>query len=284
MTRLVLEKQFVVGTKMAQQENLTGALDGKTALVTGSTSGLGLAIAMGLREAGATTLFHGRRSETDFRSDLEDADVEIAGEVPYVRADISSESGCRALADEVTATWDGVDILVNNAGNQHVSSIEEFDSSKWTEILSTHLTAAFLLSKSFLPRMKRNGWGRIVNMGSAHSLIASPYKSAYVSAKHGLLGLTKVTALETATHGVTCNIICPGYVETPLVRKQIEDKARDSGDPMDLVKSRDFLGVHPTGEFVRPGEITACILYLCSEFSNGITGTNITIDGGWTAR
>ncbi|GHO56562.1 3-hydroxybutyrate dehydrogenase [Ktedonobacter robiniae] len=256
---------------------MTG-LEGKVALVTGAASGIGLAIARALAEQGA-------------RVTLTDIDIErgeaAAAEIPgarFLAADMSKSIEIERLVDEILKTEEHIDILVNNAGIQHVSPITEFSEEKWRLIIDIMLTSPFLLTKAVLPSMYERKWGRILNIGSVHSLRASAYKSAYVSAKHGLLGLTRVTALEAAEHGVTCNAICPSYVRTPLVEKQIADQARIHNIPEEEVVEKVMAAEGAIKRLLEPSEVAQLALFLCSDAASGITGSAQTIDCGWTAH
>ena len=253
-------------------------LEGKVALVTGAASGIGLAIAQDLAGRGA-------------RVTLSDIDRErgeaLAAELPAARfqfADMSREHDCQRLVAETVAVEGHIDILVNNAGIQHVAPITDFPEAKWRQIIDIMLTAPFLLTKGVLPGMYKRHWGRIVNIASVHALRASAYKSAYVAAKHGLLGLTRVTALEGAEHGVTCNAICPSYVRTALVEKQIADQARVHGIPESEVVEKIMVAEAPIHRLLEPAEVAKLTAYLCSDDASGITGSALTIDCGWTAH
>ncbi len=252
--------------------------EGKVALVTGAASGIGLAIARLLAERGAHVIF----------SDIDHAagQAAIAG-IPHARflsADLANGEECKRLMEEALATEGHVDILVNNAGIQQVSPIHEFAEAKWRQIIEIMLTAPFLLTKAALPGMYARQWGRIINIGSVHSLRASAFKSAYVAAKHGLLGLTRVTALEGAPYGVTCNLICPSYVRTALVEKQIADQARVHGIPESEVVEKIMVAEAPIHRLLEPIEVAEYAAYLCSDAASGITGSAQTIDCGWTAH
>jgi 3-hydroxybutyrate dehydrogenase len=253
-------------------------MEGRVAIVTGAASGIGLAIARELTRRGA----HVTLSDID-----EQHGRAAAAELPgarFVRANMSSETDCNRLVAETIAAEGKVDILVNNAGIQHVAPIHEFPVEKWRQIIDLMLTAPFLLTKAVLPDMYGRQWGRIVNIASIHALIASAYKSAYVSAKHGLLGLTRVTALEGAEHGVTCNAICPSYVRTPLVEKQISSQAQMHGIPESEVVEKIMLAEAPIRRLLEPDEVAKMAAYLCSDDASGVTGSALTIDLGWTAR
>lgn len=259
-------------------------LKGKTALVTGSTSGIGLGIARALAMQGCRVVLNGRRQTEETESLRAEMAAATGSEVIFHRADMSKVSDIETMMAGASRDLGPVDILVNNAGVQHVSPIEEFSTAAWDLVLATNLTSVFHCTKAVLPAMKQRGWGRIINIASAHALVASPFKSAYVAAKHGMVGLTKVTALETAEKGITCNAICPGYVWTPLVEKQIEDQARSHGIPAERVVREVLLAPQPTREFVTVEECAALAVFLASDAGKSITGAAIPIEGGWTAR
>ncbi|HTK08251.1 MAG TPA: 3-hydroxybutyrate dehydrogenase [Ktedonobacteraceae bacterium] len=253
-------------------------LANKVALVTGAASGIGLAIARDFARQGARVML------TDI--DVERgkaAAAELAG-ARFLRADMANRDDLQRIVGETIEIEGQIDILVNNAGIQHVAPITEFPDEKWLQIIDIMLTAPFLLTKAVLPGMYARQWGRIINIGSVHSLRASAFKSAYVSAKHGLLGLTRVTALEGAEHGVTCNIICPSYVRTPLVEKQIADQARIHGIPEDEVVEKIMVTEGAIHRLLEPEEVAEFVSYLCSEAGRSITGSAQTIDCGWTAH
>ncbi len=254
-------------------------LVGKTAIVTGSNSGIGLGIAHQLAKVGADVVLN---SFTDHDEDHELA-ASLAREhgvtARYIKADMSSPEECRALIEQAGRC----DILVNNAGIQHVAPIPEFPVEKWNAILAINLSSAFHTSAAALPLMRKSGWGRVVNIASAHGLTASPFKAAYVAAKHGVVGLTKVTALETAEEQITCNAICPGYVLTPLVESQIPDTMKEYNMDRDQVVREVLLKRQPSKEFATTAQIGDTTVFLCSEAAAQITGTTISIDGGWTA-
>lgn len=270
----------------AALERATGRrpLEGRSAIVTGSTSGIGLGIAEALARAGAAVMLNGfgdpiQIEET--RTALADAnDVDVA----YDGADMSDAAAIRRLAERASDRFGQVDIVVNNAGIQHVAPIAEFPPAKWDAILAIDLSSAFHLIQATFEPMRQRGFGRIVNIASAHGLIASPFKSAYVAAKHGLVGLTKVVALEGAESGITCNAICPGYVWTPLVEKQIDDQAKSHGIGREEVIRDVFLKNQPTRRFASVEEMGALTVFLCGEEASSITGTALPVDGGWTAH
>ena len=253
-------------------------LEGKVAIVTGAASGIGLAIAQDLARQGVRVTL----SDVD-RERGEAAAGELAG-ARFQFADISNASACQQLVADTLTDEGQVDILVNNAGIQHVAPITEFPEVKWRQIIEIMLTAPFLLTKAVLPGMYERKWGRIINIASVHALRASAFKSAYVTAKHGLLGLTRVTALEGAPYGVTCNAICPSYVRTALVEKQIADQARVHGIPESEVVEKIMVAEAPIHRLLEPDEVAKFATYLCSDEASGITGSALTIDCGWTAQ
>ncbi len=259
-------------------------LKGKTALVTGSTSGIGLAIARALASEGANVTINGFGDQAAIEKERSGIEKEFGVKALYSGADVSKAA---AIADMVRTTqqaFGSLDVLVNNAGIQHVAPIEEFPVEKWDQIIAINLSSAFHTIRAALPGMKARKWGRIINTASAHSLVASPFKVAYVSAKHGLAGLTKTVALEVATMGITVNAISPGYVWTPLVEKQIPDTMKARGLTEEQVKRDVLLAAQPTKEFVTVDEVASLALYLCSDAAKSITGANISIDGGWTSK
>jgi 3-hydroxybutyrate dehydrogenase len=257
---------------------------GLTALVTGSTSGIGLGIATELARRGAHVVLNGFGDPAAIeaiRGKLV-ADHDVA--VRYDGADLSSQDAIEGMIGRAIEEFGAIDILVNNAGIQHVAPIDEFPVDKWNAILALNLTASFHAIRLALPGMKAKKWGRIVNIASAHALVASPYKSAYVAAKHGIAGLTKTVALEVAAQGITMNAICPGYVWTPLVERQIPDTAKARGLTEDQVISDVLLHAQPTKQFVQVSEVAALTAFLASKDAASITGAIIPIDGGWTAQ
>lgn len=254
-------------------------LAGRTAVITGSTSGIGLGIARELARAGADIVLNSF-TESDEDHALADALAETFGiRARYVRADMSRGDQARGLIETAGAC----DILVNNAGIQHVSGIESFPVEKWDAVLAINLSSAFHTTAAALPMMRAGSWGRVINVASAHGLTASPYKSAYVAAKHGLVGLTKVTALETAEEPITANAICPGYVLTPLVEAQIPDQMKTHGMDRDTVLREVMLARQPSKAFATVEQLGGTAVFLCSSAADQITGTTISVDGGWTA-
>ena len=253
------------------------------ALVTGSTSGIGLAIARALAKEGADVVINGFGDKAAIEAERVQIEKEFGVKAFYHGADMAKGAEIEALVVDAKAKMGSLDILVNNAGIQFVSPIEEFPVEKWDQIIAINLSSAFHSIRAAVPGMKSRKWGRIINTASAHSLVASPFKVAYVSAKHGLAGLTKTVALEVATFGVTCNCISPGYVWTPLVEKQIPDTAKARGMTEEQVKRDVLLAAQPTKEFVTVEEVADLAVYLCSDAAKAITGANLSIDGGWTA-
>ncbi|MEQ1931850.1 MAG: 3-hydroxybutyrate dehydrogenase [Parvularculaceae bacterium] len=260
------------------------ALAGRTALVTGSTSGIGLGIATSLAEAGARIALNGfgDAREIERIRDKLGAENEVA--VVYSDADLSKPDAVAGMMAFARDALGPIDILVNNAGIQHVAPVEEFPPAKWDAIIAINLSSAFHAIRAALPEMKARKYGRIINIASAHGLVGSPFKSAYVAAKHGVLGLTKVVALEAAESGVTCNAICPGYVWTPLVEKQIEDQARAHQIPREKVITDVLLKSQPNKRFAQVSEIGALTAFLCGDGGASITGAALPVDGGWTAH
>ena len=259
-------------------------LNGKAAVVTGSTSGIGLAIARSLAAAGADIVLNGFGDADEIEATRAELENSHGVRVRYSGADMTRPDEIAGMIAEAGDAHGGVDILVNNAGIQYVAPIEEFPVEKWDAILAINLSSAFHTIRAAVPDMKRKGWGRVINLASAHGKVASPFKAAYVSAKHGMLGLTKTVALEVAEHGITCNAICPGYTLTPLVEGQIEDTAKARGIPAESVVRDVMLANQPTKAFVRTEEIGALAVFLCSEEAASMTGGAIDIDGGWTAQ
>jgi 3-hydroxybutyrate dehydrogenase len=254
-------------------------LTGKTAVVTGSNSGIGLGVAERLARAGADVVLNSFTDRDEDHALAETMATEHGVTVRYIKADMSKGEECRALIAQSGAC----DILVNNAGIQHVAAIPDFPTEKWDAIIAINLSSAFHTTAAALPLMREAGWGRVINIASAHGLTASPYKSAYVAAKHGLVGLTKVTGLETAREPITCNAICPGYVLTPLVESQIPDTMAKYGMSRDEVIEKVLLERQPSKEFATTQQLGDTAVFLCSDAGAQITGTTISVDGGWTA-
>jgi 3-hydroxybutyrate dehydrogenase len=259
-------------------------LKGKSAAVTGSTSGIGLAIARALAGEGANVLINGFGEKEAIEAERRSIEKDFSVNAIYSPADMTKPAEIAGMIKTAETTFGRLDVLVNNAGIQHVAPIEEFPIDKWDAIIAINLSAAFHAIRTAVPGMKARKWGRIINTASAHSLVASPFKSAYVTAKHGLVGLTKTVALETATFGITANCISPGYVWTPLVEKQIPDTMKARNLTAEQVKRDVLLAAQPTKEFVTVEQVAALAVYLCSDMAAQITGANLSIDGGWTAE
>ena len=258
-------------------------LKNKRALITGSTSGIGLAVAKELANQGCDVVLNGFGEPAAIEALRREIAEKHGVRVDFEGADLTKVSDIEAMAQSLQASG-GVDVLINNAGVQHVSPIEAFPVEKWDLIIGLSLSAPFHLTRLLLPGMRTKKWGRIINIASAHALVASPFKSAYVAAKHGLGGLTKVIALEAAEDGVTCNAICPGYVHTPLVEAQIDNTAKARGISRESVIKDVMLGPQATKRFVTTQEIGGFVLFLCSDAAASITGSLLPIDGGWTAH
>ncbi len=259
-------------------------LKGKVAVVTGSTSGIGLGLAQALAAAGADILLNGFGEETEIDRIRKALTGTHGVRVSYSNADLAQPAAVSAMVEQAAAELGGVDILVNNAGIQHTAPVHEFPPERWDAVLAINLSAVFHAIRAALPQMLRRNWGRIINIASTHALVASAHKAAYVAAKHGVLGLTKVVALETATTGITCNAICPGWVLTPLVQKQIGDLAAREGLAPDAARMRLLGEKQPSKEFVTPEQLGALAVFLCSEAAAQIRGTALPVDGGWTAQ
>ncbi|AWL94603.1 3-hydroxybutyrate dehydrogenase [Bradyrhizobium sp. CCBAU 11445] len=258
-------------------------LKGKTAVVTGSTSGIGLACARAFAGAGANIVLNGMGAPADVETERSAIESEFSVQAIYSPADMAKPKEVVDLIALGESTFGSVDVLINNAGIQHVSPIEEFPVEKWDAIIAINLSAAFHAIRAAVPGMKRRGWGRIITTASAHSQVASPFKSAYVAAKHGIAGLTKTAALELARSKITCNCISPGYVWTPLVERQIPNTMKARNLRRDEVISDILLAAQPTKEFVTAEQVASLALFLCSDDAAQITGANLAIDGGWTA-
>lgn len=258
-------------------------LKGKSALVTGSTSGIGLAYARAFAAEGADVMINGLGDAAQIEAARQAIETDYGVRALYSAADMTQPDQIEAMVREAESAFGKVDILVNNAGIQHVAPIEEFPIDKWNAIIAINLSSAFHTMRAVLPGMKQRRWGRIINTASAHALVASPYKSAYVAAKHGIAGLTKTAALEVAQLGITVNAICPGYVWTPLVERQVPDTARARGISEEAVKRDVLLAAQPTKEFVTIEEVAALAVFLASDNARSMTGTLLPVDGGWTA-
>jgi 3-hydroxybutyrate dehydrogenase len=259
-------------------------LKGKTAIVTGSTSGIGLGIAGALAAEGCGVMLNGFGDSAAIEKLRADLAEKHGVRVGYSGADMSKPAEIRDLVADTVRQFGGVDILVNNAGIQHVAQIVDFPEERWDAVIAINLSAAFHASKAALPHMIAKGWGRIVNIASAHGLVASGEKAAYVAAKHGLVGLTKVTAIEAANQGVTCNAICPGWVLTPLVQQQIETRAKAQGIPVEKAREDLVREKQPMLDYTTPEKIGALAVFLCGEAASTITGAALSIDGGWVAQ
>jgi 3-hydroxybutyrate dehydrogenase len=257
---------------------------GKNALVTGSTSGIGLGIARALAGAGANIMLNGFGDAGEIERLRAGLAAEFKVKVAFNGADLSSPAQVRELIAATTRELGGVDILVNNAGIQHTAPVDEFPEDRWDAIIAINLSSCFHAIKAALPQMKSRNWGRIINTASVHGLVASVQKSAYIAAKHGVLGLTKTVALETAKTGVTCNAICPGWVLTPLVQKQIDDRAAKEGIPLERARTEMLAEKQPSLEFATPEQIGGLAVFLCSDAAAQIRGIAIPVDGGWVAQ
>jgi 3-hydroxybutyrate dehydrogenase len=259
-------------------------MKGKTAIVTGSTSGIGHGIATALAASGCNVLLNGFGPADEIEKIRADLAKAHGVKVGYSGADMSKPDQIRTMVAQAAKELGSADILVNNAGIQFTAPVDEFPDEKWDAIIAINLSAAFHASKAAIPLMKKAGWGRIINIASAHGLVASEHKVAYVAAKHGIVGLTKVTGLENANAGITCNAICPGWVLTPLVQKQIEDRAKQNGTSVEQEKLALLSEKQPMHAFTTPEQLGALAVYLCSDAASTTTGTAISIDGGWVAQ
>jgi 3-hydroxybutyrate dehydrogenase len=259
-------------------------MKGKTAIVTGSTSGIGHGIATALAADGCNILLNGFGPAAEIEKIRTDLASTHGVKVGYSPADMTKPADIRAMVAMAASELGGADILVNNAGIQFTAPVDEFPEDKWDAIIAINLSAAFHASKAAIPLMKKAGWGRIINISSAHGLVASEHKVAYVSAKHGIIGLTKVIALENANDGITCNAICPGWVLTPLVKKQIEDRAKANGTSVEHEEVELLKEKQPMHSFSTPEQLGALAVFLCSDSAATITGTSLPVDGGWVAQ
>jgi 3-hydroxybutyrate dehydrogenase len=267
-----------------QTSQPTRALAGKVALVTGSTSGIGLGIARALAAAGADVVLNGLGVAAEIGRTREQIAAEFSVKASYSPADMTRPKSIAEMIAATIAQAGRLDILINNAGIQHVAPLEQFPVEKWDQILAINLTSAFHTTRLALPAMRQNGFGRIINVASAHGLVGSPFKAAYVAAKHGIVGLTKVTALETAEEGITCNAVCPGYVSTPLVEAQIDGQAKAHGISRDQVIRDVLLAQQPNKRFATVEELGALTVFLSTDAAASITGIALPVDGGWTAH
>lgn len=259
-------------------------LNGKTAIVTGSTSGIGLAYAKALAAEGANVMINGFGDAAEIEKERAGLEALSGAKALYSAADMTDGGAIGAMVRQCHDELGGPDIVINNAGIQHVAAIEDFPIEKWDAIIAINLSSAFHMMHHAVPFMKEKGWGRIISTASAHSLVASPNKSAYVAAKHGIAGLTKTVALEVATFGITANAISPGYVWTPLVEKQIPDTMKTRGLTREQVINDVLLSAQPTKQFVTAEQVAALAIFLCRDEAAGITGANLSVDGGWTAQ
>jgi 3-hydroxybutyrate dehydrogenase len=259
-------------------------LKGKTALVTGSTSGIGLATARALAQAGCNMMLNGFGDKAAIEKERSGLEKEFGIRALYSPADMSKPAEIYAMIVETEKNLGSLDVLVNNAGIQHVANIEDFPIEKWDAVIAINLSSSFHTIRAALPGMKKRKWGRIINIASAHGLVASPQKVAYVAAKHGIVGMTKVVAIETANAGITCNAICPGWVLTPLVQKQIDDRAKASGKSVREEEIALLSEKQPMHSFTKPEGIGALAVFLCSDAAATITGSAYSIDGGWVAQ
>jgi 3-hydroxybutyrate dehydrogenase len=259
-------------------------LQSRAAVVTGSTSGIGLAIARAMAKEGANVLLNGFGNPDEIEATRAGIEAEFGVKAAYSAADMSKPAEIEGMIRQAEEAFGSVDVLVNNAGIQHVSPVEDFPVDKWDAIIAINLSSAFHTTRAAIPGMKRRGWGRIINTASAHSLVASPFKSAYVAAKHGIAGFTKTIALEVAAQGITVNCISPGYVWTPLVERQIPDTMKARGLTKEQVINDVLLEAQPTKQFVTVDQVAGLAVFLCSDAASNITGANLSMDGGWTAR
>lgn len=259
-------------------------LSGKTALVTGSTSGIGLGIAHALAAEGANIVFNGFGEAAAIAELQQQTANQFSVKTAYSSADMTKPAEIEQMIVDATAQFGSIDILVNNAGIQYVANVEDFPADRWDAIIAINLSSAFHTSRHVLPKMQEKNWGRIINIASAHGLVASAGKSAYVASKHGIVGLTKVIALENAHTGITANAICPGWVLTPLVQKQVDARAEANQIPVEQAKRELLLEKQPSGEFVTPAQLGALAVFLCSDAASQVRGAAWNMDGGWVAQ
>lgn len=263
---------------------MSDSLRGKIALITGSTSGIGLGLAQSLAAEGADIMLNGFGDPVEIERLRKGMSATHGVRVGYSNAELSKAAAINAMIDQAVGEFGRVDILVNNAGIQHTAAVHEFLPERWDAVIAINLSAVFHATHAVLPQMLRANWGRIINIASAHGLVGSAHKAAYVAAKHGVVGLTKVVALETATTGITCNAICPGWVLTPLVQKQIEDLAKRESLTPDAARMRLLSEKQPSREFVTPEQLGALTIFLCSDSAAQVRGAALPVDGGWTAQ
>jgi 3-hydroxybutyrate dehydrogenase len=274
----------MIGAREAPVRESGGMLKGKGAIVTGSTSGIGLGIARSLAASGANVMLNGFGDAREIAALRSEMAAQFGVDVCVNGADISSAEQIRAMVEQATRELGSVDVLVNNAGIQYTATVDEFPEAKWDAIMAINLSSNFHAIKAVLPKMRARNWGRIINVASTHGVVASAQKSAYVAAKHGVIGLTKVVALETAVTGITCNAICPGWVLTPLVQKQIVDRAQSSGITVEQARIELLSEKQPSREFATPEQIGALAVFLCSNDAAQIRGAALPVDGGWLAQ
>jgi 3-hydroxybutyrate dehydrogenase len=260
------------------------SLAGRVSIVTGSTSGIGLGIARALAAAGSAVILNGFGRAEEIAATQQEISSAYGVKALYSPADMTKPTAIGEMVELALDMFGRLDVLVNNAGIQHVAPVDQFPVEKWDTILAINLSSAFHTARLAIPAMRKNKWGRIINIASAHGLVGSPYKAAYVAAKHGVIGLTKVVALETAEQGITCNAVCPGYVYTPLVEAQIEGQAKAHGIPRDQVIRDVLLAQQPNKRFATVEELGALVVFLTSDAAASITGTALPVDGGWTAH
>ena len=291
MERLITEPSMLteklaqpITHNMAVLNSIANEFAGRNAIITGSTSGIGLGIARSFAQVGMNVMLNGLGNRDEIEGVRSGIESMFGVKARYSPADMSKADDITRMIAETQDAFGQVDVLINNAGIQHVEAIETFPPAKWDQIIAINLTSAFHAIRAVVPQMKARKWGRIINVASAHGLVASPFKSAYVAAKHGIVGLTKTVALETAEHGITCNAICPGYVLTPLVQKQIPDTAKARGITEAEVIKNVLLYAQPTKQFVTVEQLGGLAVFLTSNAASSITGTALPVDGGWTAH